>query len=92
MSEKIPWIMALGNSLPSEYAEYFPDSTHDLSLEKAKNLEDLFKKHHLQIFDNKQFKREGKIISEWVTHGTPANHNQLVESLFADTDIKEFTY
>jgi putative Mg2+ transporter-C (MgtC) family protein len=65
---------------------------HDWIPDKDKNLENLFKKHHLQIFDNKQFKREGKIISEWVTHGTPANHNLLVESLFADTDIKEFTY
>jgi putative Mg2+ transporter-C (MgtC) family protein len=65
---------------------------HDLNLEKAKNLEDVFKAHQMHLFDYKQYKRGGQIISEWVAHGTPANHNRLVDYLFADTDIKEFTY
>jgi putative Mg2+ transporter-C (MgtC) family protein len=65
---------------------------HDWKADKTKNLEHLFKTHQIHIFDHKEFKRGGEVVSEWVAHGTPANHDKLVEKLFADADIKEFTY
>jgi putative Mg2+ transporter-C (MgtC) family protein len=59
---------------------------------KAKSLEGVFKATNLKVFDYKQFKREGRTLSEWVAYGSPENHNKLVEKLFADAEIKEFNY
>jgi putative Mg2+ transporter-C (MgtC) family protein len=66
--------------------------TYDFNPAKAKSLEALFKSLSLQVFDYKQFKRSGATVSEWVAFGSPANHDQLVEKLFADAEIKEFNY
>jgi putative Mg2+ transporter-C (MgtC) family protein len=65
---------------------------YDFNKSKAKDLENIFKGMKLKIFDSKQFKRDGMTVSEWVTYGTPENHNKLVERLFADEEIKEVNY
>jgi putative Mg2+ transporter-C (MgtC) family protein len=60
--------------------------------QKAKDLENVFKGLKLRVDDYKLFKREGMTVSEWVVHGSPENHDRLVEKLFKDEEIKEFNY
>jgi putative Mg2+ transporter-C (MgtC) family protein len=69
--------------------------TYVLSYEhpqKAKDLENVFKGMKLKIFDYKQFKRDGKTVSEWLAYGPPQNHNNLVDKLFKDEEIQEINY
>ena len=66
--------------------------TYNLNPEKAKAIEALFKGSELTLFDSKQFKHDGAIVSEWLAQGSPADHDRLVTKLFADADIKTFRY
>lgn len=59
---------------------------------KAKSLEALFKSNRLRIFDIKQFKRNDMTTSQWRIYGSPTNHDKFVETLFADSEIKEMRY
>jgi putative Mg2+ transporter-C (MgtC) family protein len=66
--------------------------SYNANPQKAKDLENVFKGAKLRVADYKLFRREGLTISEWVVYGSPENHNQFVEKLFRDEEIREFSY
>lgn len=60
--------------------------------EKVKQLEARLREHGLRVKSRKRIKRGDEMICTWVTFGSPKNHNQFAEMLFADSDVKEFQF
>jgi uncharacterized membrane protein YhiD involved in acid resistance len=58
--------------------------------EKLQEIENLFLESGLRVRRNKRMKSETGTISIWYAQGKPEKHKQLVETLIAHPDVKEF--
>lgn len=65
---------------------------YHLNPDKVNELKQLFEEANLTLYDVKEFKRGKNVLSEWISMGSPANHDKLVAKLFTDEDIEEFSY
>ena len=60
--------------------------------QKFIELETIFQQCSLRVRSRKQLKRGDEMICIWVAVGSPQNHEQVVDKLFADAEIKEFEF
>jgi endonuclease III len=58
--------------------------------DKLQEIEKLFRESGLHVRRNKRIKSESGTISIWYAQGKPEKHDQLVETLIAHPDVKEF--
>jgi putative Mg2+ transporter-C (MgtC) family protein len=60
--------------------------------EKASALEAFFLANHLRFLEKKQCKSGTQMTCTWRTIGAPADHENLLQLLLKDPDIKSFRY
>jgi putative Mg2+ transporter-C (MgtC) family protein len=60
--------------------------------EKFVQLDAMFRQCGLCVRNQKQTKRGDEMICTWDAFGSVKHHDQLVEKLFADDDVKEFRF
>jgi len=59
---------------------------------KSSELKKLFEHHDLKVKSFKRFKAENELICSLFAYGSPRNHDQVREKLFADEQVKAFNY
>ncbi len=59
---------------------------------KSAELKKLFEHHDLKVKSFKRFKAENELICSLFAYGSPRNHDQVREKLFADEQVKAFNY
>ena len=59
---------------------------------KSAELKKLFEHHDLKVKSFKRFKAENELICSLFAYGSPGNHDQVREKLFADEQVKAFNY
>jgi putative Mg2+ transporter-C (MgtC) family protein len=64
----------------------------NLEFQKSFELKKLFEDHDLHVKSFKQFKTENELFCSLLVYGSPGNHDQVREKLFADEQVKAFNY
>jgi putative Mg2+ transporter-C (MgtC) family protein len=65
---------------------------YGFGLGKFAPMQEEFEQSDLQVKKSKQMKTKFGILTIWEIYGTPENHDNFVEKLILDPDIKSFHY
>lgn len=64
----------------------------NLNAAKLVELEGVFRQCGLQVRNHRQVKSGEAMTCSWQTSGSPQSHEQLMQKLFLDADVKEFRF
>ena len=64
----------------------------ELDYKKSFELKELFEQQGLHVRNFKKYKIEQELICELLAYGLPGKHERVREKLFADEQVKEFSY
>ena len=67
--------------------------TCNIGAKSSKQIDDIFRNSNVHVKKHKQCKNENnEMICTLITYGSPKNHDQVVEKLFTDKDVKSYSF